>query len=133
MNAINMPGFTAGALLHKSVVENPYTTLLVNIASNNRIEPQLPPLPPPGTGCGPCTPLTWPNGGSTGACAMDCIDALGATTSEPAHVGAAVSSGVAAAVFSGTSDDGAAIPVSEGRRVAAPKPRSRRAPSIKTL
>ena len=53
---------------------------------------KLPPVP----GCGACTPLTWPNGTPTGACAQACCDVLGRCWTQTCPCG-----GVSGGIFNG--------------------------------
>jgi len=76
MNVVNMPGFTAEASLHNVAVYSRNKQFPINIRDSSEIVPQLP-LPPQLGSCGPCTPITWPNGTPTGACRQDCTDILG--------------------------------------------------------
>jgi hypothetical protein len=67
MNAMTMPGFSGEASLYEAERQYQRTTTPAYSARGNRIVPQL-------KSCGSCTPLTWPNGTNTGACAQACCD-----------------------------------------------------------
>src|SRR5215831_13434420 len=81
MKTINLPGFTAESSLYRTVPK--YATENVHgfLPGPGTIVPQLPP------NCGACTPLTWPNGTPTGACARACCDVLGRCSTETCACG----------------------------------------------
>jgi hypothetical protein len=97
---MNMPGFTAEASLGPTndifqgkvvlgrfsskgngrvvpELHKAFAKLPASGSDRNMVVPQLSRLPPQLGSCGPCTPLTWPNGTRTGACVQDCTDILG--------------------------------------------------------
>ena len=73
MKTMTLPGFTAEASLHR--IPSSYRTKGVHKSprSSGGIVPQL--RIPVSPGCGDCTPLRWPDGTPTGACAslLRCI------------------------------------------------------------
>jgi hypothetical protein len=63
---MTMAGFTAEASLYTSARHYRRAAMMpANSAGANRIVQQL-------KSCGSCSPLTWPNGTNTGACARAC-------------------------------------------------------------
>jgi hypothetical protein len=78
MSTLNTPEFTADASLYKSIVH--YQQKPANTAMTLGVQAAL--RIPGSPGCGECTPLTWPNGTPTGACARECCDVLGRCTIE---------------------------------------------------
>ena len=79
---MTVPGFTADISLRPTrakvrvFTSQPYP-------QTGMVVPQL----PVASGCGECTPLTWPNGTKTGACARACCDAVGNCTTETCACG----------------------------------------------
>ena len=73
MNAVNMPGFAAEGSLYRTMTNYRAKGVPGSLPRAGAVVTQL----PRSSGCGPCTPLTWPNGTPTGACAQACCDVLG--------------------------------------------------------
>ena len=69
MKTMNLPGFTAEASLYGTVASYQDAAILVNDIAENTVVPQL-------SSCGSCTPLKWPNGTNTGACARACCRSI---------------------------------------------------------
>ena len=69
---MSVPGFTAEASLQE--IQSEFRQMLSYFDSlrTGAVIPQL----PVSSGCGDCSPLKWPDGTKTGACARACCDAL---------------------------------------------------------
>jgi len=72
---MRVPGFAAETSLYRSKTSYCTTGSHSSLFGAGVIAPQLPPTP----GCGNCTPLTWPDGRSTGVCYQSCCDLFGCT------------------------------------------------------
>jgi hypothetical protein len=74
---LHLPGFSAEASIYAT--RNRYAAgyIFSRQAARGSVAPQLPP-----SGCGECTPLTWPDGRPTGVCMQDCCDVLGGCRSQ---------------------------------------------------
>lgn len=85
MKTMTLPGFTAEASLHR--IPSSYRTRGVHRSprSSGAVVPQL--RIPVSPGCGDCTPLRWPDGTPTGACARACCDVLGRCSTETCPCG----------------------------------------------
>jgi hypothetical protein len=85
MNATSMPGFTAETSLYRTLSN--YRTKGVHgcLPGPRAVVPQLRISTVPG--CGDCTPLRWPDGTPTGACARACCDVLGRCSTETCPCG----------------------------------------------
>jgi len=83
---MNMPGFRAEDSLNREVIKFQHRAIGTKNTDSSVVVAQrinLPPVP----GCGACTPLTWPDGTSTGACARACCDVLGRCYTETCPCG----------------------------------------------
>ena len=80
---MTVPGFIAEISLRPSRANFRATTSRAYPTNERIVVPQL----PVASGCGECSPLTWPDGTKTGACARACCDALGSCTTEPCPCG----------------------------------------------
>jgi|SRR6266567_1064898 len=97
---MTMPGFTAETLLYRPQANFHATGLGSYSFEARAVMPQL----PIATGCGTCTPLTWPDGTKTGACARACCDTLRCWTETcPCGTGSGVFRGGWGGVLSGGS------------------------------
>src|SRR5262249_40922692 len=75
---MRVPGFTAEASLHEIRSEFRPMHSYSHSLRTGAVIPQL----PVSAGCGDCSPLKWPDGTKTGACARACCDALGRCRTE---------------------------------------------------
>jgi hypothetical protein len=80
---MTVPGFTAEISLRPYRASCLATGSQIDPLTHGAVVPQL----PVASGCGECTPLTWPNGTKTGACARACCDAIGNCTTETCACG----------------------------------------------
>jgi hypothetical protein len=80
---MSQPGFTAEISLRPRRANFRAPNSRNYQTNKGAVVPQL----PVASGCGECTPLTWPNGTKTGACARACCDALGNCTTETCACG----------------------------------------------
>jgi len=80
---MTVPGFTAHISLRPVRASFRATASHFYSTSEGTVVPQL----PVSSGCGECTPLTWPDGTKTGACARACCDAIGNCTTETCACG----------------------------------------------
>jgi len=90
---MSVPGFSAEVSLYKSSLDFAPTAAQGSQFSAGAVVPQL-----PATGCGECTPITWPDGTHTGTCRRACCDWFGCRT-ESCSCGGGTSWG---GVFGGT-------------------------------
>jgi hypothetical protein len=89
MNTMNLPGFTAEKSLDRIISNHRTKSVHGSLPAPGGVVPQLSGWirVPGGPGCGACTPLTWPDGTPTGACAQECCDVLGRCSIEPCSCG----------------------------------------------
>ena len=81
---MNMPGFTAESSLYR-ISSTRRTKGMRGSLPSGVVVPQLRVSTAPG--CGECTPLRWPDGTPTGACARACCDVLGRCGTETCPCG----------------------------------------------
>jgi hypothetical protein len=87
---MSMPGFAAEASLSRTTTNYRTRGVHGSLPPAGAVVPQLRAAP----GCGVCTPLTWPNGTPTGACAQACCDVLGRCWTEPCPCGGSTMGGI---------------------------------------
>lgn len=85
MNIKNLPGFIAEASLYRNTSNYRTKGVHGSLPAPGAVVPQL--RRPPVLGCGECTPLRWPDGTPTGACARACCDVLGRCSTETCPCG----------------------------------------------
>jgi hypothetical protein len=85
MNTRNLPGFTAEMSLRRISSYCRTKSVHGSLPAPGVIVPQLRVSAAPG--CGECTPLRWPDGTPTGACARACCDVLGRCSTETCPCG----------------------------------------------
>jgi hypothetical protein len=85
MKTMTLPGFTAEASLQRSSSHQRTKSLHGSLTAPRAVVPQL--RVPVSPGCGECTPLRWPDGTPTGACARACCDVLGRCSTETCPCG----------------------------------------------
>lgn len=95
---MSLPGFLAETSLYRTRTNFRPTGSRGSLLPAGVVVPQL----PVSTGCGSCTPITWPDGTSTGACRQGCCNWFGCWTESCAcGGGSGVFHGRLGAVFGG--------------------------------
>ena len=95
MNTMDLPGFTAETSLYRSMSR--YRTKAGHASDPNAVVLQLRAV----SGCGDCSPLRWPDGTPTGACARACCDVLGRCTTQTCPCGGGGIFGGGGGIFGG--------------------------------
>jgi hypothetical protein len=85
MKTTNLPGFTAESSLYGLSAHCRTTSVHDSFPASRAVVPQLRVSAAPG--CGECTPLRWPDGTPTGACARACCDVLGRCSTQTCSCG----------------------------------------------
>jgi hypothetical protein len=85
MSTMRLPGFTAEMSLYKNSSNSRAKNIHGSMPASEAVVPQLRVSAAPG--CGECTPLRWPDGTPTGACARACCDVLGRCSTETCPCG----------------------------------------------
>ena len=83
---MNIPRFTAETSLYRTMANYRTRGIHGSLQGAASVMPQLIRLPLE-PGCGECTPLQWPDGTPTGACARACCNVVGRCWTETCSCG----------------------------------------------